>query len=111
MKPLVVCEHRAEIEEQIFCKKKKEFIKQPYECSKGECKDCHFPTLAIITIPVGRCDECPFHYTDYTRGAGCADDYFCKAAGGRKIVGYVEYPSEIPPVPTWCPFYIKEVKE
>lgn len=65
----------------------------------------------MITIPVGRCDECPFHYTDYTRGAGCADDYFCKVAGDRKIAGYVEYASEIPPAPSWCPFYIKEVKQ
>lgn len=106
-----ICRHRIEIDEQIFCTKKREFITQPYKCSKSECPDCNFPTLAIITIPVGRCDECPFHYTDYTRGAGCADDYFCKAAGGKKIVGYVEWESEIPSVPTWCPFYIKEVRE
>lgn len=65
----------------------------------------------LFTIPIGRCDDCPFYYTDYTRGAGCADDYFCKAARGRKIAGYVEYASEIPPVPSWCPFYIKEAKK
>ena len=111
MKPMVVCRHRVEIDGEIFCQKYEKFIKQPYQCSKGECKDCSFPTLAIITIRVGRCDECPFHYTDYTRGAGCADDYFCEAAGGRKIAYYVEYPSEIPPVPEWCPYFIKEAKE
>ena len=111
MKPLVVCEHRAEIEGQIFCKKKKEFVKQPYQCSKGHCKDCKFPTVAIITIPVGRCDECPFHDTERTPRAGYAFDYFCKAVNNKKIVGYVEWDSEIPSVPTWCPFYIKEVRE
>lgn len=103
------CKHRINIENNIFCRKHNKFIDQPYKCSKSYCKDCHFPTLAIITIPVGRCDECPFCYTDYTRGVGCADDYFCKAAKNKKIVGYVEYEQEIPPVPDWCPFYI--VKE
>ena len=111
MKPMVVCKHRVEVEGEIFCQKHKKFIKHPYQCSKEECKDCSFPALAMITIPVGRCDECPFHYTHYTRGAGCADDYFCEAAGGRRIARYIEYTDEIPPVPDWCPYFIKEAEE
>ena len=107
----VTCKYRANIEEQIYCKKKQKFVKHSFECSKNRCEDCEFPTLAIINIPVGRCDECPFHYIDYTRGAGCANDYFCKAANGKKIAGYVEWESEIPPVPAWCPFYIKEAEK
>ena len=103
----VVCKHRVDIENQIYCQKKKKFIEPQYKCSKGECAECEFPTLALVTIQVGRCDECPFHYTERTIGAGYAFDYFCKAAENRKITGYVEYPSEIPAVPSWCPFYLK----
>lgn len=106
-----ICQHRIEIDEQIFCTKRKEFITWPHKCSKPECPDCHFPTVAVISINIGRCDECPFHYTKRTPGAGCADDYYCKATNGKKIVGYVEWESEIPSVPTWCPFYIKGVEE
>ena len=104
----VVCKHRTDIEGQIFCQKKKEFIKQPYKCSRGHCEQCEFPALASIVINVGRCDECPLHYKERTAGAGYAFDFFCKAADNRKITGYVEWESEIPPVPSWCPFYIKQ---
>ena len=48
------------------------------------------------------------HYKERTAGAGYAFDFFCKAADNRKITGYVEWESEIPPVPSWCPFYIKQ---
>lgn len=110
MKSEVVCKHRVEIGENIFCNKHKTFIDKhfAYKCSKGQCKDCEFPTLAVITINIGRCDECPYCDTERTMGAGYAFDYFCKASKKKKkIVGYVEYDSEIPPVPAWCPFYIK----
>ena len=107
MKPEVVCQHRIEIEGKIFCQKKKEFISQPYLCSLNQCKDCQFPTLAMVQISVGRCDQCPFHDITRTIGAGDAYDYYCKVKN-RKIMGYVEYRDELPPVPSWCPFYIKE---
>jgi hypothetical protein len=49
--------------------------------------------------------------TERTIGAGYAFDYLCKACGKRKIVGYVEWDSEIPPVPDWCPFRIKSEED
>lgn len=104
--PEVKCIYRVDNDKEIFCLKKKTTIPQPYLCSKNQCSDCHFPTLATITIDVGRCDECPFHDTDRTRGAGDAYDYFCKAKNGKKISGYIEYRDELPPVPAWCPFYL-----
>ena len=81
-----------------------------YECSS--CKDREF--AAVAAIPVGRCDQCRFVYQTRTPRAGYAFDYFCKAVetpnGPKKIVGYVEYDSEIPEIPDWCPYRIKEVK-
>jgi hypothetical protein len=35
-------------------------------------------------------------------GAGYAMDYTCTLEG-KKIMGYIEWPSEIKPVPKWCP--------
>lgn len=46
---------------------------------------------------------CPFVETQRTPNSGYAIDYFCKAAGGRKISGYVEWDSDMNPVPDWCP--------
>ncbi len=93
---------------QIFCKKKGRI--HGYEC--GTCELKEFETLALI--PVGRCDQCPKHFTERTPRSGFAEDYFCKAvqtpAGPKKITSYVEWDSEIPPVPDWCPYHIKEVK-
>lgn len=79
-----------------------------YKCDRANCKMCEFAPAVNVIIPVGRCDTCPLHYTERTPRAGYALDYFCKASNGRKIVGYVEWDSEIPPVPDWCPFRAKE---
>ena len=34
-----------------------------------------------------------------------ATDYYC-GVNGKKIMGYVEYDSEMPPVPNWCPLLV-----
>ena len=47
--------------------------------------------------------KCPFVISDKTEGAGCASDYFCAAANNKKIAGYVEWESDMPLVPDWCP--------
>ena len=111
MKQEVKCIHRQKVEEsgEIFCSKLHRTVKA-YECDKGNCPDCEFKPAAMI--PVGRCDECRFCYKTRTPNAGYAYDYYCEAMksifGKFKIVGYVEYDSEIPPIPEWCPFRIKE---
>ena len=106
---MVTCVDRKEmLDGRIYCNKNKSYIDQPYKCSKPHCKQCQFPTLANVIIPVGRCDECPLCYTERTPHAGYALDYFCKAMGGKMIDHYVEYDFELRPVPEWCPFYIKE---
>lgn len=68
-----------------------------------------------IILSIGKCDSqysngvrCPFFYTERTENAGYALDYFCEAANGRKIVGYVEWDSDVPPVPDWCPNLCKD---
>lgn len=111
MKPRVICKYREDItEHKIFCHKTHNLITQPYKCCKDECKYCDFPTLAKVTIEVGRCDECPFCNTRRTMGAGEAFDYLCGKMNNKQINGYVEYMSELGPVPKWCPFYIKEME-
>ena len=106
MKRQVECIHcqHTENEDIHFCNKTKKEVKS-YKCSKGNCKYCEFKPLAAI--PIGRCDECPLVEVRRTMGAGDAYDYFCGKTKD-KIVGYVEWDCEIPPVPLWCPFYIKE---
>ena len=108
MTPRVKCKYRLDTKNnEIYCQKYKEYIKQPYKCSKSECKDCEFPILANVIVQVGRCDECPFCKTRRTMGAGYAFDYLCSAKNNKVITNYVEYMSELNPVPKWCPYYIK----
>ena len=109
MKPTVTCMHRKDTEDnRIFCEKHQKYIEQPYICSKEHCKDCEYPILAEVTFYVSRCDECPLHTTRRTMGAGDAYDYLCGVKKNRLITGYVEYMSELGPVPDWCPFHIKK---
>lgn len=57
--------------------------------------------------------ECPFIRTQRTPGSGYADDYLCihPKIKIRKIVGYIEWDSELPPIgefPDWCPLFEAE---
>ena len=105
-KPMVCCKYRRDLEDgRIYCGKNGNFLHQPYLCSKEHCDDCEYPVLAEVIIKVARCDECPYCKTKRTMGAGDAYDYLCGAKRNKLITGYVEYMSELGPVPDWCPFY------
>ena len=64
----------------------------------------------FIGFEIKKCEECPFLRLERTQGAGYAHDYWCSKIN-RKIAGYVEYPSEIPEVPEWCPCKIETQTE
>lgn len=96
---------------KIFCHLKNCDV-EGYECDKDHCSYHSFEPAAMVVVGVGRCDVCPYVKETRTPRAGFAFDYYCNACqtpeGPRKITGYIEYDSEIPPVPDWCPFKIKE---
>jgi len=84
--------------------------------------------MARLTIILDKCVQntlvlpngatkvaCPYAGTAGTRGAGFAQDYFCKLTpdpksehGYRITSGYVEWDREINPVPNWCPLRTPE---
>ena len=106
MKKGVLCKYCTPLEgNEIYCQKMKKNV-LGYKCGPHDCK--HHQFIPKAYIPVGRCDMCPMCETERTIGAGYAFDYLCKACGKRKIVGYVEWDSEIPEIPDWCPFRAKE---
>lgn len=59
-----------------------------------------------VLVPIDNCTQCPHCNTKLTKGYGYATDYHCGATyDNKKIVGYVEWDSEIPKEPPkWCPF-------
>ena len=59
--------------------------------------------------------SCPYSGSDRTIGSGYAEDYFCKLVpdpeadyGFKETSGYVEWPSDVRPIPEWCPIRDKE---
>lgn len=60
----------------------------------------------LIGFEIEKCNKCPFVKTELTFGAGYAMDYICTKTN-KRIVGYVEWDSEIPEVPEWCPCKIE----
>jgi len=61
--------------------------------------------------------NCPYAGSARTMGAGFAEDYFCKLMpdlksdhGYKGTSGYVEWGSEIRPIPLWCPIMTVEEK-
>ena len=66
--------------------------------------------MAIIGIEIEKCNKCPYVYTEPVLTGDSWDhmeDYIC-TQNNQKIAGCVEWPSEIPPVPDWCPIRIKQ---
>jgi len=63
--------------------------------------------MAKITVYIKDCRECPKCGKKLTKGYGYAMDYFCKLKDNRITSGYVEWESEINPVPKWCPLRAK----
>ena len=106
MKQGVLCKHCQPYENSnyIYCNFLKMNI-EGYKCDKAYCQ--HHQFEYTVFVGVGRCDECPFVKVSRTPKAGYAHDFVCTKAD-KTIATYVEYDSEIPPVPQWCPFRVKE---
>ena len=69
----------------------------------------------MITIKtetnVNKCNECPYHITkpQYTIDSWeHPEGYFCSKKDNRPIAEYIEWESELPPIPEWCPFKNKK---
>lgn len=63
--------------------------------------------MAKITLEIEKCwNGCPYCQPRFG-GRGDADDWKC-AKADRWIATYVEYASEMPLVPQWCPIKVKE---
>lgn len=65
--------------------------------------------LVVIQIEVTDCRQCPKHGEKLTKGYGYATDYFCTLSNNKIVSGYVEWESDINPVPDWCPIRIDKV--
>lgn len=63
--------------------------------------------MSKIVIEINKCDECPFVKVERTWNAGLAYDYNCTKAN-KQIDSYIESPSELRPVPNWCPCLLKK---
>jgi hypothetical protein len=60
------------------------------------------PTKVVITIDA--CNHgCPHCGEKLTKGFGYAMDFFCKLSDNKIVSGYVEWDSDLNPVPEWCP--------
>ena len=79
------------------------------------------PKLVIILDRCVRSGKdsisCPYSGSARTPGSGYAEDYFCKLVpdkdsphGCKTTSGYVEWDSEINPIPIWCPIMTVEDK-
>lgn len=63
-------------------------------------------TKVAILMALDCCNKCPNVIENRTPDAGYAFDYFCSAKDNKKIMGYVEYDSELAEVPNWCPYRV-----
>ena len=65
-----------------------------------------------IVLEIDSCESCPKNGRKLTKGYGYAYDNFCTMTKDNKITsGYVEWPSEVNPVPDWCPLLCDVVSE
>jgi hypothetical protein len=65
-------------------------------------------TIIVLKYELENCSKCPLVCITRTKGAGYAEDYHCSALN-KKIVGYVEWDSDLVPVPDWCPHRIEKI--
>ncbi len=63
--------------------------------------------MTKIALDIKDCRGCPHMRSERTEGAGYALDFHCRLTGNL-ICGYVEYESEVKPVPDDCPIRIVE---
>lgn len=59
-----------------------------------------------IQLEINNCTDCPKNYSVLTKGYGHAVDYKCSEMDGKTSSGYVEWNSDINPVPEWCPLKV-----
>ena len=90
----------------VFCNLKQDWV-PAYQCNKHHCPSHAFEPVVSVNVPVGRCDECPYHYTKPNSEDWEFNDYFCKITRSP-IAKCIEWDTEIPAVPEWCPFRSKE---
>lgn len=82
----------------------------------------------LIDPEAKNCRYCPFAKTERTQGAGYAEDYYCIAKSSPlglfsanktsqskstsvsniRIAGYVEWDSDLPTPPEWCPLKVND---
>lgn len=64
-----------------------------------------------IVLDIKDCSECPKCVTTRTIGADYALDYHCGLMQNKQICYYIEWPSEMKPVPSWCPISLNNLKK
>lgn len=72
--------------------------------------------MTKIILDINDCRDCLKCIEERTEGAGWAFDYSCSLekdddGNPKQIMGYVEYTSDIEPVPDWCPRLLKKYIE
>lgn len=63
-----------------------------------------------IHLSIKNCTECPYHKSKRHWTSDSwehAYDYFCQINFNKPIATYIEWPSEMPDVPDWCPLRVK----
>ena len=64
-----------------------------------------------LVLELSDCRDCPMVLKKTTPSSLYAKDYFCKATKDlKKIMGYVEFKSDLQPIPFWCPYKLKDKK-
>jgi hypothetical protein len=64
-----------------------------------------------IILHLENCEACPYVKTERTKGAGYAIDYFCTRMDGKPVSVYMEIPSDMKPVPDWCPIALNTTED
>jgi hypothetical protein len=64
--------------------------------------------MSILKLELEKCVNpdgirCPFVEEKLTKGYGYAVDYMCGKCDNRVTSVYVEWDSDVNPVPNWCP--------
>lgn len=63
-----------------------------------------------LIYDIDNCSRCPLHKTQPLVTSDPwehASDYYC-GSNGKKIAGYIEWESDMPNIPSWCPHLLKE---
>lgn len=67
--------------------------------------------MSKIVLEVRDCQDCPFVKSEYVYTGDSWDhmyDYFCQKADNKKVAGAIEWRSEMPEVPEWCPCHLQK---